>query len=80
MTETSDKNTSPSTDEIRYVNLYEAADKIYTRKISGFYQSIRRYTGIPLLLGFLLIPWLVIDGRPAILFFGGSLAHKMECI
>ncbi|HEY7773542.1 MAG TPA: cytochrome c oxidase accessory protein CcoG [Marinagarivorans sp.] len=55
-------------DQIRYVNLYESEAKIYTRKVTGFYQRLRRYTGIPLLLGFLLMPWLVIDGRPAMLF------------
>ncbi len=53
---------------IHYRQLYEAADKIYTRKISGFFQRIRRYTGLPLVIGFLLMPWLVIDGRPAMLF------------
>ncbi len=53
---------------IRYVNLYEAEAKIYTRKISGFYQKIRRYTGLPLILGYLLIPWLMLDGNPAVLF------------
>ncbi len=53
---------------IRYVNLYEAEEKIYTRHITGFYQRLRRYTGIPLMLGFLLMPWLLIDGRPAMLF------------
>src|SRR5690606_26943417 len=55
-------------DGIRYVNLYESESKIYTRKISGFYQRIRRYTGIPLILGFLLLPWFTIDGNPAVLF------------
>lgn len=55
-------------DEIRYVNLYESEGKVYTRYITGFYQRLRRYTGIPLMLGFLLMPWLVIDGRPAMLF------------
>lgn len=63
---------SPSTGdqetEIRYINLYESEDKIYTRRITGFYQKLRRYTGIPLMLGFILMPWLVIDGRPAMLF------------
>jgi len=54
--------------EIRYINLYESEDKIYTRRITGFYQKLRRYTGVPLMLGFLLMPWLVIDGRPAMLF------------
>ncbi|BFM06321.1 cytochrome c oxidase accessory protein CcoG [Halioxenophilus aromaticivorans] len=50
------------------VNLYQASDKIYVRKIDGFYQNIRRYTGLPLLLGFVLMPWFSIDGRPAMLF------------
>lgn len=54
--------------EIRYVNLYEKEDKIYTRKITGFFQNIRRYTGIPLIAAYILLPWLMIDGRPAILF------------
>ena len=53
---------------IRYRNLYAAESRIYTRKITGFYQAIRRYTGLPLIAAFLLLPWLVIDGRPAILF------------
>ncbi len=53
---------------IRYVNLYEAESKVYTRRISGFYQKLRRYTGLPLIAGFVLMPWLVIDGRPAMLF------------
>jgi len=63
--ETSDQNKK---EEIRYVNLYEAEEKIYTRRITGYYQKLRRYTGIPLMLGFLLMPWLVIDDRPAMLF------------
>lgn len=53
---------------IRYVNLYEKEDKIYTRKISGFFQSVRRYTGLPLIAGYVLLPWLIIDDRPAVLF------------
>ncbi|MGH1439691.1 MAG: cytochrome c oxidase accessory protein CcoG [Cellvibrionaceae bacterium] len=57
-----------SADEIRYVNLYESADKVYIRKITGFYQSLRRYAGLPLLVGFLLLPWLIIDGRPSVYF------------
>lgn len=63
------KNTpSESAEEIRYVNLYESEDKVYIRKVTGFFQSIRRYTGIPLMLGFLLLPWLTIDSRPAVYF------------
>lgn len=70
MTDTSDKKNpaDEASPTIRYVNLYESEDKIYIRKISGFYQSLRRYAGLPLMVGFLLMPWLVIDDRPAILF------------
>lgn len=52
--------------EIRYVNLYEPEAKIYTRKITGFYQRLRRYSGIPLVALFVLLPWISIDGRPAV--------------
>lgn len=70
MSEKPSNSPSPSNSDnsIRYVNLYEADDKVYTRRITGFYQRLRRYTGIPLMLGFLLLPWLVIDARPAMLF------------
>ena len=68
MKDLTDKKDASEDSGIRYVNLYESEDKVYIRKISGFYQSLRRYAGIPLLLGFLLMPWLVIDGRPAMFF------------
>jgi len=56
------------TDGVRYVDLYESTGRVYIRKISGFYQKVRRYTGLPLLAVFLLMPWFTIDGRPAMLF------------
>lgn len=68
MTISPDKDQTKEDGAIRYVNLYDSAGKIYTRKITGYYQSVRRYTGIPLLLGFLLLPWLIIDGRAAVFF------------
>lgn len=68
MNDSSKKQDACEESSIRYVNVYESDDKIYVRKISGFYQSLRRYTGLPLILGFLLMPWLVIDARPAMLF------------
>ncbi len=62
-------STSGKTDSgVRYIDTYQSENKIYTRRIEGFYQRLRRYTGIPLLLSFLLIPWIPIDGRPAMLF------------
>ena len=50
------------------LDLYQKREKIYTRKIEGFYQRIRLYTGWPLLLGYFLLPWLNWDGRQAVLF------------
>jgi len=65
----SEQNKSSAKDgDIRYINLYESEQKVYTRKVTGFYQAIRRYTGLPLIAAYLLLPWFVIDGRPAILF------------
>lgn len=50
------------------VDLYQKREKIYTRKITGFYQRIRVYTGWPLLLGYFLLPWLNWNGTQAVLF------------
>lgn len=50
------------------LDLYKKREKIYTRKIEGFYQKIRVYTGWPLLLAYFLLPWLPWNGRPAVLF------------
>ncbi|MDX9875322.1 MAG: cytochrome c oxidase accessory protein CcoG [Spongiibacteraceae bacterium] len=50
------------------IDLYQKREKIYTRKVEGFYQRIRLFTGWPLLLGYFLLPWLTWDGRPAVLF------------
>lgn len=66
--DTPESTSTHKDDSVRYINLYEAEDKVYTRRITGFYQRLRRYTGLPLIAGFILMPWLVIDGRPAMLF------------
>jgi cytochrome c oxidase accessory protein FixG len=50
------------------LNLYEKREKIYTRSIEGRYQLVRAFTGWPLLLGFFLSPWLVVNNHQAILF------------
>jgi cytochrome c oxidase accessory protein FixG len=50
------------------LNLYEKREKIYTRSIEGFYQNVRVFTGWPLLLGYFLCPWIMIEGHPAIMF------------
>ena len=54
--------------EVGEIDLYQRREKIYTRKIEGFFQRIRLFTGWPLLLGYFLLPWLNWDGRQAILF------------
>ena len=54
--------------EVGEIDLYQRREKIYTRKIEGFYQRVRLFTGWPLLLGYLLIPWLDWGGRQSVLF------------
>ncbi len=50
------------------LNLYEKQEKIYTRKIEGFYQQVRVFTGWPLLIGYFASPWLTVNDHQAILF------------
>jgi cytochrome c oxidase accessory protein FixG len=54
--------------EVAEIDLYQRREKIYTRRMEGFFQRLRLYTGWPLLLGYFLLPWLNWDGRQAILF------------
>ena len=54
--------------EVAELDLYQKREKIYTRKIEGFFQRVRLYTGWPLLLGYFLLPWINLSGRPAVLF------------
>ncbi len=54
--------------ELAPVDLYQKREKIYTRKIEGFFQRLRTLTGWPLLLGYFLLPWFSLEGRQAILF------------
>jgi len=62
-TDKSDENVDSTT-----FNLYEKREKIFTRRIEGFYQNIRLFTGWPLLLGYFLTPWISVNGHQAILF------------
>ena len=54
--------------EVAELDLYQKREKIYTRKIEGFFQRLRLYTGWPLLIGYFGLPWLEWGGRQAILF------------
>ncbi|RLA52717.1 MAG: cytochrome c oxidase accessory protein CcoG [Gammaproteobacteria bacterium] len=48
--------------------LYETRNKIYAKRFVGFFRKLKKRSSIPLLLGYLLTPWLQIDGRQAIWF------------
>ncbi len=54
--------------EVSEIDLYQHREKIYTRRIEGFFQRVRLYTGWPLLIGYFLLPWLFWDGRQAVWF------------
>ncbi len=49
-------------------DLYQKREKIYTRKIEGFFQRLRTLTGWPLLLGYFGLPWFNWGDRQAMLF------------
>jgi cytochrome c oxidase accessory protein FixG len=63
-----DKPPSKDTDEVHVLNLYQPADKIYTRHLEGFYRKLARWTWLPMLAGYFLLPWLSIDGHQAVWF------------
>ena len=65
-TEVAKSQTAPANGAIHVLNLYQTADKIYTRSLEGFYRSLRRWTWIPMLASYFLIPWLNINGRQAV--------------
>jgi cytochrome c oxidase accessory protein FixG len=54
--------------EVGEIDLYQRREKIYNRKMEGFFQRLRLLTGWPLLLGYFLLPWFSWDGRQAMLF------------
>lgn len=54
--------------EVAEVDLYQKRERIYTRKVEGFFQKVRLYTGWPLLLGYFLLPWLSWNGQQIVLF------------
>ncbi|MEZ0152623.1 MAG: cytochrome c oxidase accessory protein CcoG [Candidatus Reddybacter sp.] len=59
----------PSLEEEAHVlYLYETGKKIYQRRFVGFFRKLKKRSGIPLLLGYLLLPWFQIDGRQAVWF------------
>ena len=55
-------------DVIRVLDLYQTRERIQTRKLPGFFRDLRRWTWIPILSAYFLLPWLNIAGRQAIWF------------
>ena len=47
---------------------YSPRDQIYVRKVSGFFQRLRRKMNFVFLGLFALLPWLQFNGKQAILF------------
>ncbi len=54
--------------EVGEIDLYQRRERIYTRKVEGYFQRIRLYTGWPLLLGYFILPWIQWGDRQAVLF------------
>ncbi len=54
--------------EVGEVDLYQKRERVYTRKVEGFFQRLRLYTGWPLLIMYFGGPWLQWEGRQAIWF------------
>jgi len=54
--------------EVAERDRHQRREKIYTRGIEGYFQRLRLYTGWPLLLGYLILPWVTLGGEPAVLF------------
>lgn len=54
--------------EVSEIDLYEKREKIYTRKMEGFFQRLRVFTGWPLLIGYFGLPWINWQGQQAVLF------------
>lgn len=55
-------------ESIRVLNLYQTAEKIYTRRLEGFFRTLQHWTWIPLLSAYFLIPWFNMDGRQMVWF------------
>ncbi|MGH1374643.1 MAG: cytochrome c oxidase accessory protein CcoG [Cellvibrionaceae bacterium] len=62
---------SDNTSSVEYVDSY-VSSKVYTRRIQGYFQRLRRRVAIPLLLLFVALPWFSIEGRPAMYFDLGA--------
>ncbi len=68
MTDDQRASSDQSEEVVRILDLYETRDKIYTRRLEGFYRDLKRWAWIPMLTAYVMLPWLNIDGHQSILF------------
>lgn len=58
----------PDNADIIVTDLYQSADKIYVRRIKGFFRNLRFFGGLFLFAAYFGTLWLDWDGRQAVLF------------
>ena len=67
-----DKSAAPAgvdnNETIRVLDLYQTAEKIYNRRLPGFFRTLSRWTWAPFVIAYYAIPWLNMDGRQAVWF------------
>lgn len=55
-------------DEDLIIKPYKTESAVYVRKQKGYFQKIRQVTGTVFILLFILLPWVTVNGKQAILF------------
>jgi cytochrome c oxidase accessory protein FixG len=53
---------------VKIVDLYQGAEKIYTRRIKGFYRRLQQWSWIPMLAAYFLLPWINLNSRQILWF------------
>lgn len=53
---------------VKIVNLYQSEEKVYARKVKGLFSSIQRWSWLPLLGAYFLLPWFQFDNRQLVWF------------
>ena len=66
--DTESQQHSGTEETIKVLDLYETREKIYTRRLKGFFRDVKKYTLLPMFAAYFFLPWLNIDGRQAIWF------------
>lgn len=62
------KEPGTSSEEGHVLYLYETRKKIYALRFVGFFRKLKKYSGIPLLAAYFLLPWFNINSQQTIWF------------